>query len=74
MSVDGIRAVVEKTPFVPFTARMTSGTRIPVPHPDFAILSPSGRRLVVMREDESLEILDTLMIEAIEHPAGTNGF
>jgi hypothetical protein len=53
---------------------MTSGNRIPVPHPDFAMLSPSGRRLYVMREDDSLEMIDTLMIEAIEHAQGANGF
>jgi hypothetical protein len=72
VSVDGIREVMRRTPLRPFTVRMTSGTRVEVPHPDFAALTPSGRRLVVTHDDDSIEILDTLMIESIEHPADSS--
>lgn len=70
MSVDGIREAMNRNPFLPFTIRMTSGARVAVPHSDFAALTPSGRRIVVTSADDSVEILDVLMIEAIEHPAG----
>ena len=73
MSIDGIRDVMKRTPFIPFTVRMISGTRVPVPHPDFAMLSRSGRRLFVVSEDDHLQILDTLMIEAIETADTANG-
>jgi len=68
MSIDGIREVMRQTRFKPFVVRMPSGTRVEVPHPEFAALTPPGRRLVVTHGDDSIEILDTLLIEAIEHP------
>jgi len=64
---------MKRTPFVPFIVRMNSGATVPIPHPDFAMLSRSGRRLFVVREDDHLEILDTLMIEAIETADSVNG-
>lgn len=71
MSIEGIREVVDRTPFVPFTIRTTSGTRIPVPHRDFLLLTPSGRRIFVSRDDDKVEMIDVLMIEAIEQQAET---
>lgn len=68
MSVEGIRDVMNRTPFVPFTIRLPSGARVPVPHRDFALLTPSGRRIFVTREDDHVEMIDTLLIEAIEQP------
>ena len=73
MSIEGIRDVMKRTPFVPLTFRMIGGTKVSVPHPDFAMLSRSGRRLFVVSEDDHLEILDTLMIEAIETADSVNG-
>lgn len=62
---------MQRTPFVPFTIRTTSGTRVPVPHRDFALLTPSGRRIFVTREDDFVEMINVLMIEAIEQQAET---
>ena len=69
MSIDGIREIMQRQPFVPFCVRLTSGARVPVNHPEFAAVTRSGRRMVVAKEDDSIEIIDVLMIEAIELPA-----
>ncbi len=69
MSIEGIREVMNRAPFIPFTIRTTSGARIPVPRRDFALLTQSGRRIFVNVGDDSVEMIDTLMIEAIEQPA-----
>ncbi|MDQ6654219.1 MAG: hypothetical protein M3Y80_00200 [Verrucomicrobiota bacterium] len=60
---------MNRTPFVPFTVRTVSGARLPVPHHDFAWLTPSGRRMFVAVGEDSVEMLDVLMIESIEQPA-----
>lgn len=62
---------MNRTPFVPFTVRTVSGERLPVPHRDFAWLTPSGRRMFVAIGEDSVEMLDVLMIESIQQPADT---
>jgi hypothetical protein len=69
MSIDGIREIMQRQPFVPFCVRLTSGARVPVNHPQFAVMTRTGRRMVVAKADDSIEIIDVLMIEAIELPA-----
>ncbi|MBM3851708.1 MAG: hypothetical protein FJ399_00970 [Verrucomicrobia bacterium] len=55
----------------PFKVRTADGKVIKVPHQDFAALSRNGRTLVVMTE-KTWEVLDVLLISAIEmKPAPT---
>ena len=51
-----------------FRLRTSDGKVVDVPHPDFATLSPSGRTLIVFNKDDSYEVLDVLLISAIEAP------
>ena len=53
----------------PFKVRTADGKIVPVPHQDFAALSPNGRTFVVMT-DEAWEQLDVRLISAIEMPVG----
>src|SRR2546423_13073478 len=50
----------------PFRVRTADGKLVSVPHADFATLSPSGRTLIIFKEDDSYEVLDVLLISAIE--------
>jgi hypothetical protein len=50
----------------PFRLRTADGKVVDVPHPDFATLSPSGRTLIVFNKDDSYEVLDVLLVAAIE--------
>ena len=54
---------------MPFWIRLSRGTRLPVNHPDFAAITPSGGRVIITKDNDSVEILDVFMIEAIEVPA-----
>jgi hypothetical protein len=45
---------------------LASGDRVPVPHPDFISHPPGARTAVVMGADESVRIIDTALVEAIE--------
>jgi hypothetical protein len=45
---------------------MADGRSIDVPHPDFMHLSPTGRRLIVYRADDSFQLIDTLLVTSVE--------
>jgi hypothetical protein len=45
---------------------MADGRSIDVPHPDFMHLSPTGRRLIVYRADDSFQLIDTLLVTSLE--------
>jgi hypothetical protein len=70
MTAEAIRT--ELSSHRPFRLRTADGKVIPVPHADFATLSPSGRKLIVFNSDDSYEVLDVLLISAIETNRATN--
>jgi hypothetical protein len=45
---------------------MANGKSADVPHPDFINLSPSGRILIISRDDDSFELIDTLLVTSAE--------
>ena len=61
-----IRKLFEATPFLPFRVHMTNGKSVDVPHPDFMHLSPTGRRLIVDRPDDTFHIIDVLTVTSLE--------
>jgi hypothetical protein len=61
-----IRKLFEATPFLPFRVHRANGKSVDVPHPDFMHLSPTGRRLIVDRPDDTFEIIDVLLVTSLE--------
>jgi hypothetical protein len=61
-----IRKLFEATPFLPFRVHIANGKSMDVPHPDFMHLSPTGRRLIVDRPDDTFEIIDVLLVTSLE--------
>lgn len=45
---------------------MANGRSVDIPHPDFMHLSPTGRRLIVDRSDDSFEVIDVLLVTSVE--------
>jgi hypothetical protein len=66
MTADQIRTFSDATPFVPFRVHTASGKWVDVPHPDFMHLSPSGRRLIVDKADDTFEVIDVLLVTSVE--------
>jgi hypothetical protein len=62
MAPDRIRDLLKAVPFKPFTVELGSGKRVPVKHPDYALLSPAGRTLVVHNDEENMEIIDVFLV------------
>ena len=50
----------------PFRLRTADGKTVSVPRPDFALLSPTGRTLIVFHKGDSYEVLSVQLISSIE--------
>jgi hypothetical protein len=73
MTTEQFRKLLSAKPFRPFTLRTADGERLRVPHPEFALLSPGGRTAVIVTGDEEFEIVDLLLISALEVRNGARG-
>jgi hypothetical protein len=66
MTVDAIRAQLEKTPFRPINLITSSGKSYLVPHPELLMFSPGGRTcLVFAGNGEYYSTLDVLTITEV---------
>ena len=73
MDPDRLRDQLHFTPFRPFAVELSSGKRVRIEHPDYAILSPGGTTLVVFSRDESAkDENDDGAMEIIDVPLITN--
>jgi hypothetical protein len=66
MIFDQIRNAHRAAPFRPFVLRMADGRTFPVPHPDFLLLAPDRRTVVVAEIDGSVHILDASLMTEID--------
>ena len=73
MAPDRLRATLTAMPFRPFAVEIAGGKRVPIDHPDYASLSPSGRTLIVYGypEDDSMEIVDVFLISNLSAKGGS---
>ncbi|HWB13656.1 MAG TPA: hypothetical protein VG826_30805 [Pirellulales bacterium] len=74
MTIDELQAVLNATPFRPFTIHLADGSRHHVPHRDFWSHSPVGRTVIVYHEDDSFSIFDLLLITELKVANGKAGF
>jgi hypothetical protein len=69
MTVEKIRTLLRATPFQSFEVHTPDGRAFQVPHPDFAMLSGTGRLLHVARpESDQEDIIDIALITDIAVP------
>jgi hypothetical protein len=66
VTIQQLRAAQRATPFRPFTIHMADGRSLPVPHPDFLSMSPTGRTVIIYQEDDSFSICDLLLMTELE--------
>ncbi len=66
MQIKEMQKVYRAQPFQPFIIHMADGRGIRVDHPEFMALSPAGRAAVVFDKDGGFEIIDLLLITALE--------
>ncbi len=66
MTIDRIREFHMASPFSKFTLHLTDGRSFPVKHPEFMMVFPGGRTIIVATEGDSFQVIDLLMISSIE--------
>ncbi len=71
MTSERIRQLWKAEPFQKFTMHLADGRKIPVLHREFLAISPSGRTVNVYQPDDSLNIVDLLLVTDVE--IRTNG-
>ncbi len=74
MTIEQIHAVYNAQPFQPFTIHLADERAVPVLHHEFFMAVPSGRTLFVCQPDDTVNIIDLLLVTDLElRPAKTNG-
>ena len=73
MTVDKLREMYNAQPFRPFIIHLADGREVPVLHREFIMTAPSGRTVVVMQPDDSMNIIDLLLITDLELKPSANG-
>lgn len=66
MTATELRKFLHRAPFVPFDIVLPGRKKIPVPHPDFMSISPSGRIAHVWLDDEDHAAVDVFLITSVE--------
>jgi hypothetical protein len=73
MTIDRIRELYSAEPFRPFVLHLADGRHVPVHHREFMMAVPSGRTVVVCQPDDTLNIIDLLLVTDVELKRTTNG-
>lgn len=66
MTSERVKECLRAEPFRPLRLDLGGGRSVEVRHPEFCVLSPSGRAAVVFGPDDAMEIIDVLMVQSIE--------
>jgi hypothetical protein len=67
MTVEKIRTAWKERPFRPFVLHLADGRQVPVRHPEFMLISPLGRTIVVEQPDDTMNIVDVFLVTDIEY-------
>jgi hypothetical protein len=73
MTIEKVKELYSAQPFRPFVIHLADGRGIQVHHRDFIMAAPSGRTLYVSQPDDTLNIIDLLLVTDLEIKSGRNG-
>ena len=73
MTIEKIKEFYNAQPFSPFIIHLADGRQIPVNHQEFVMSSPSGRTASVYQPDDTLNVVDLLLVTDLEIKPAANG-
>jgi hypothetical protein len=73
MTIEQLRNVYDSKPFRPFVIHLADGRQIPVLSREFMLTAPSGRTIVVYQPDDTLNLIDLLLVTDLEFHPRSNG-
>jgi hypothetical protein len=66
MTIEKLKELYDAQPFQPFIIHLADGREVPVHHRDFIMAVPSGRTILVVQPDDTLNIIDLLLVTDVE--------
>ena len=72
MTSEQLKSTLSQQPFRPFTIRMVDGRAFSVSHPDWVIVSPTGRTAILFEPDDSYSVVDLMLMNELEVPSAKN--
>lgn len=72
MTSEQLKATLRQQPFRPFTIRMVDGRSFTVSHPEWVMVSPTGRTAILVEPDDSYSIVDLVLMNEMEIPSTKN--
>jgi hypothetical protein len=69
MTIERIREAYHAEPFRPFVLHLADGRQIAVHHPEFMAAAPSGRTVTVYQPDDTMNVVDLLLVTDLEFPS-----
>jgi hypothetical protein len=73
MTIEQLRKLLQARPFGAFDIHLADGRSLPVEHPEFVGQSPSGRAIGVGLADDTIVIVDLLLVTSLKpRPNGSS--
>ena len=72
MTIEQMRGAYQAQPFRPFVLHLADGRELPVEHREFIMAVPSGRTVVIAQPDDTLNIVDLLLVTDLEIRPASN--
>jgi hypothetical protein len=66
-------SVLNATPFHRFIIHLADGRKVPVKHREFIMEAPNGRTVIVCQPEDTMNIIDLLLVTDLETKIGQNG-
>lgn len=73
MTIEQLRNLYNTQPFRPFVIHLADGRAVPVNHREFIMSVPSGRTVFVAQPDDTVNIIDLLLVTDLELKPVANG-
>ncbi|MFM8433799.1 MAG: hypothetical protein ACKOBP_00425 [Planctomycetia bacterium] len=72
MTSEQLKATLRQQPFRPFTIRMVDGRAFEISHPEWVMVSPTGRTAILFEPDDSYRVVDLMLMNELEVPPTKN--
>jgi hypothetical protein len=73
MTIEQLRNLYNAQPFRPFVIHLADGRAVPVNHLEFIMTVPSGRTVFVAQPDDTVNIIDLLLVSDLELKPASDG-